>query len=299
MRQTNYKKEFVALVFRTIGIPCLIREIFCRHKTTIVFYHKPDANIFERHVKHYVKHYNIISLNKLVDAIYAKDWSNIPPKSLIITFDDGYKENYQLLSIIQKYNLPVTVFACSGLINTNRHLWTIDIKSKVEILKRMKNKDRLATLHNDFNFSPGREYPTRHALNKQEIDRMRSAGIDFQSHTGFHSILTTCSDSECRQEISDSKQQLESTLHGATVHHFSYPNGDYTDREIKYLKAAGYSSARTTDCGWNGVNSDPYKLKAHFISDDASVTLAACQTCGIIQYLYRLTLGLFDGKHPQ
>ena len=297
LKRKNYKKEFIALVSRAVGIPCLIREVFCRNKVTIIFYHNPKPNVFERHVKYYVKHYNIISLNKLVDAIYAEDWSGIPPKSLIITFDDGYKENYQLLNIIQKYNLPVTVFACSGLINTNRHLWTVEAKTKVEILKRMKNEDRLTMLHNDFNFHPEHEYATRHALNKEEIEQMKSAGVDFQSHTVFHSILTACLDDECRQEIFDSKQQLETILEGATIHHFSYPNGDYTDREIRYLKTAGYRSARTVDCGWNGLNSDPYKLKAYYISDTSSVTLATCETCGIIQYLYHLTLNSFDGKH--
>jgi len=298
LKRTNYKKEFIAMVSRAAGIPYLIRELFCRNKVTIVFYHNPEPNVFERHVKYYVKHYNIIPLNKLVDAIYARDWSGIPPKSVVITFDDGYKENYQLLSAIQKYNLPVTIFMCSGLINTNRHFWMVEAKTKVEILKRMNNKDRLAMLHRDFNFSPEREYATRHALNKEEIGRMRNAGVDFQSHTVSHPTLTICSDNECRQEIFDSKQQLETILEGATIHHFSYPNGDYTDREIRYLKTAGYRSARTVDCGWNGLNSDPYKLKAHFISDDASVSLAVCQTCGVIQYLYRLTLNSFNGKHP-
>ena len=38
---------------------------------------------------------------------------------------------------------------------------------------------------------------------------------------------------------------------GLKCSHFSYPNGDYTEREIEIVEAGGFRSARTTDLGWN------------------------------------------------
>ena len=62
----------------------------------IISYHNPKPKIFKKHIEYLKKNYNFISLDKLVDAIHNKDWSAIPSKSLVITIDDGWKENYLL-----------------------------------------------------------------------------------------------------------------------------------------------------------------------------------------------------------
>ncbi len=97
----RFIREIVGFIFRFSGVPFLIREVFCKNKVIIIFYHDPKPEIFKKHIEYLSKHYNFISLSKLVNAIYSKDWSDIPLKSLVVTIDDRFKDNYKLLEIFK------------------------------------------------------------------------------------------------------------------------------------------------------------------------------------------------------
>ena len=106
----RFIKEIIGLTVRFSGISFLIREVFFRNKVTVILYHNPMPEIFRKHIDYLSKHYNLISLDKLVSAICNKNWSNIPPKSLVITIDDGFKDNYNLIEIFKKYNEAISIF---------------------------------------------------------------------------------------------------------------------------------------------------------------------------------------------
>ena len=108
--------------------------------------------------------------------------------------------------------------------------------------------------------------------------------VDFQPHTQFHPILPRCTEMECKQEVLGSKADLEKFL-GVECSHFSYPNGDYTEREIEIVKAGGFRSARTTDIGWNTPHTSPYRLKTVPITDDAGLTRFRAELTTIPQRL--------------
>jgi peptidoglycan/xylan/chitin deacetylase (PgdA/CDA1 family) len=127
--------------------------------------------------------------------------------------------------------------------------------------------------------------------------RSPRARVDFQSHTLWHPILTTCSDEESWHEIADSKRVLEDLLE-QPVAHFAYPNGDYGEREMAYLQQAGYRSARTIDVGWNGPGTNPFALKSMVVSDDATLDAMIAQSHGLFPYLRYLRQGSLVGKHP-
>lgn len=290
-------KEIVGFIFRISGILFLIREVFCRNKVTIICYHNPKPEIFKRHIEYLSRNFNFICLDKLVNAIYLKDWSALPPKSLIITIDDGYKENFMLLEIFKTYNIYPTMYLCSHIVNTNRRYWWKTGFSNFQKLKKYNNNSRLEALKNKIGYERQKEYSTRQALNLIELREMLPY-VDFQSHSKFHPILTTNTGKECKEEIKGAKNYLEKLLN-KEIKHFSYPNGDYKDREIEYIKNCGYKSARTRDIGWNDINSDPYGLKAMEVEDDASITKLCAQICGFFLYFRYLRYGSFRGLHPQ
>ena len=269
-------------------MPFLIREWICRHRVAILLYHDPKPTVFAKHIAYLSRHYEVISLDTLVAAIHRKDTSQIPPKSVVITMDDGHAGNIELLSLFKQYHVRPTLYVCTQIIDTHRHFWfKIDGQSTAEKerLKRLSNVERLVHLKNTVDFEPEKVYADRQALNMAEMKEMMES-VDFQPHTRFHPILPRCTETECNHEILESKADLEKLL-GSECFHFSYPNGDYTEREIEIVKTSGFRSARTTDIGWNTLNTPPYRLKAIPITDDAGLTRFRSELTTIPQRLGR------------
>ena len=290
-------KRIIGFIIRVSGVLFLMREVFYKDKVTILLYHNPKPELFKRHVEYLIKHYNLIPLNKLVAGICNKDWSGIPPKSLVITIDDGFKDNYNLLEIFKEYNVYPTIYLCSHVINTNRTFWFGTGFNDVQRLKKYDNNKRLKVLRDKMQYEPRKEYASRQALNVEELREMMPY-VDFQSHSRFHPVLTTCDDVECLEEIKESKEALENLLN-KTIEHIAYPNGDYSHREIEFVKKCGYKSARALDIGWNDVNSNPFKLKAMGIEDNACINILCGQVCGLFGYLRFLRHRSFRGRHPR
>jgi len=289
-------KELIGFFIRVSGISYIMRNIVCRNKVTIISYHKPKPSIFLNHIRFLSKRYNLIPLNNVVDAICNKDWSKIPEKALVITLDDGHKQNYQLLNIFKFYNIKPTIYLCSHLVSMERDFLFKGESCKNNKIYKSKKKQLLRLSKKREGYIPKKEYIKLKPLNSAEITEM-STYVDFQSHSRFHPILINCSDTESREEIVESKYNLEKILNNK-IYHFSFPNGDYSEREIKYLKNCGYKSAKTVDIGWNDFDSDPYRLKAMGIEDDASINELCVQTIGLFRYFKYLLYGSFNGKHP-
>jgi len=191
-------------------------------------------------MQYLAKRYNFISLNRLVTAIEKKDWSKIPSKALVVTIDDGHMGNFRLLESIKKYQVHPTIYLCSHIIGTNRHFWWKSGYQNIKEMKSLPHRDMLQKLRTQADYWPEKEYDSRQALNISEINAMQSF-VDFQSHSKFHPVLINCPDNVSLDEIKGSKSKLEKILN-QSVTHFSYPNGDYSQREIDFLKKCGYKS---------------------------------------------------------
>ena len=268
-----------------------------RQRVAILLYHDPKPAVFAKHIAYLSRHYTIIPLDTLVSALHRKDFSQIPPKSIVMTIDDGHAGNIALLPIFNQHRVRPTLYVCTQIIDTHRHFWfkvAGHSKAEKERLKRLPNTERLARLKEMANFEPDKVYPDRQALTIAEMKEMADS-TDFQPHTRFHPILPRCTETECRQEVLKSKTDLE-TLLGIACSHFSYPNGDYTEREIEIVKASGFRSARTTDIGWNTVDTPLYRLKAVPITDDAGLTRFRAELTTIPQRLSRWVNALFWGE---
>jgi len=289
-------RQLLALLVRFSGLPFLLREIIFRRRVTIIVYHDPSPKIFKAHLAYLIDRFNIIPLKQLVEAIEENNWQKIRPKSLVITFDDGHRGNFALLDIIKRHKVSVTIYACAGIVNTQRHYWFLDSADQAQRLKSLSNQVCLEQLASVSGYTPEKDFAERQALSKAEMLDMKRQGGDFQSHTLLHPILTNCTDEECWLEIAEAKRVLENLLE-EPVAHFAYPNGDYSEREIAYLQKAGYRSARTIDMGWNGPNTNIYALKSMVISDDATLNEMIAQLYGIFPYFRYLRQGSFTGKH--
>ena len=284
----------ISPLVRWTGLATLIRHTVARNRVSILVYHDPAPEVLERHLRFLVKRYNLISLGDLVDRLGSETWRDLPPHALVLTFDDGHRGNAELLDLFRRYDVRPTIYVCSQLVGTKRHYWFREARD-AEPLKGLPNEERLASL-GTAGFSLTREYADRQALSIEEMDRLGGV-VDFASHTRFHPVLTTCSDAESASEIESAKGEIESVTR-VPCPDFSYPNGDYGERDLALVRRAGYRSARTIDLGWNSKGTDPFRLRVLGTEDDASISRLAADLSGISGYLARLRLGSLNGRHP-
>ena len=143
--------RFLFKYLRYLGFVKLFRFIMQKDKVTIILFHDIDANTAEQTFKYLSSNYNIIELDTYIEAYYKKDFTGIPKYALIVTFDDGHIGNYNLLPIVQKYKIPMTIFLCASIIDTNRHFWFTytGTRTSKERLKEISNKERLKLLAED------------------------------------------------------------------------------------------------------------------------------------------------------
>lgn len=102
----------------------------------ILFYHSVSENVdyridptivvhparFEQQLRYLSTRMHVISLADLVNALRSRQ--AIPPHSAVITFDDGYRDNFTIATpLLQRYNLPATFFLATGYIGTGRLKW--------------------------------------------------------------------------------------------------------------------------------------------------------------------------------
>ncbi|MGM0771766.1 MAG: polysaccharide deacetylase family protein [Halobacteriota archaeon] len=271
---------------RITGIPYFIREVIQRRKVTLVLFHDVDPDRVDMQLRALTSRYNVISLKDYIRAKEAGTVHDLPPRSLIITLDDGHKSNYDLKNLLEKYEIPATIFLCSGIVDTNRHFWwehSINT-DKREKLKKVPNKERLEILR-EYGFEETKEFDDREALSKEEIENMKSI-VDFQSHTVFHPILPNCTEEEAYMEISQSKKDLEEK-YGLKIYALSYPNGDYSERDISIAEKEGYTCGITVDAGFNSQETDLFRLKRFSIRDGADINELLVKASGLWWYLLK------------
>ena len=278
--------SFLFRLLRYCGIACFFREFVQRNKVTFLLFHDMGKQDAGRNFSWLKKHYNLIGLNDYLDAV--ANGGSLPAKAAVITFDDGHAGNYELLPIIERMQIPITIFLCSGIIGTNRHFWfkhSDEITPIRQQLKSLSEEERLEQLIK-FGFNKFQQYSDRHALSKEEILKM-APWVDFQSHTCFHPILPSCDDLTAEDEIVNSKSQLEKD-YGFKIRSLSYPNGDYSSREIEIARKAGYECGVTVDVGYNDKKSDLFKLKRLSVNDAKSLDELIVKASGCYALLKRV-----------
>jgi glycosyltransferase involved in cell wall biosynthesis len=158
--------------------------------------------------------YRIVGFEDLAKAL--RDNQLLPRRAVVITIDDGYRDNYEIAHpIIRRHRMPATVFLVS---------------------KRLGGE-------NDWNtHGAGRGRPL---LSLDQVQRLRAAGIEIGAHTRTHCSLPDAGDDTVSQEVEGSREDLESAL-GAAVVTFAYPYGHFDDRAVVAAGKARFLGACTT-----------------------------------------------------
>jgi peptidoglycan/xylan/chitin deacetylase (PgdA/CDA1 family) len=273
-------KRLRAAAFRVLRlslIPTLLRMGVQRRRVTILVYHDPSPALFRRHVPELAKRYSIIMLGELVDALYAGTFEELPPRALVITFDDGHRRNHDLAEILRQHDVRASLFICAEIVDTKRGFW-FKHAADLERLKRSSDAERLELL-DAWGFKEEEDLADREALSAEEL-RDLDGVFELQSHTLTHPILSRCSDEKAWDEISKSAPILKARF-GIDADGFAYPNGDFTKREVAYVKQAGYRYAVSMGYGFVSADTDLYRLPRIPIhdTDDVDELLVKASGC--------------------
>lgn len=247
------------------GLPLAVSRLNGHHKVVILTYHNPSPSFFAGHASWLVRYYNVIPFDLFSRAIEEHDGAILPPRPLVVTLDDGYRENVDLIPVLVKYKLPILIYLTAGMIGTSRKFWWLVVRETggdTAPLKRLPAHEFFKALRARFAYAPEKEYPRRCALNWEELYRLQKTGlVSFGSHSVNHPVLTNCPEDMAWKEIIESKHLLECKLN-VPVTHFCYPNGNCSAREKKMLRDAGYATGKTAQVGWIKVSTatDPYAL---------------------------------------
>jgi peptidoglycan/xylan/chitin deacetylase (PgdA/CDA1 family) len=257
-------KAVLFKLLRCSGLPLLFREVVQRRRITILLFHDLSKETAAQAFDFLAAKYHLLDLQTFLQM--GRAGARLPPKSLILTFDDGYLGNYELLPLIQERRIPVTIFLCAGIIDTKRHFWFKDRSARHRCfrLRRMSEAERVRLLQ-EAGFTRQMEHAQPQALSRRQIEEMKP-WVDFQSHTLFHPCLPRCSGAEAQAEIACSRDLL-CRQYGLTINAISYPHGDYSDRDIELCRQAGYDCGITVDFGFNTVHTDRFRLKRLSIND--------------------------------
>jgi peptidoglycan/xylan/chitin deacetylase (PgdA/CDA1 family) len=275
------QKALLFKILRFSGLPLLFREVIQRRRVTILLFHDLRQDTAAQTFDYLASNYHLLDLQTFLRANRTRD--KLPPKSLIVTFDDGYIGNYDLLPLIKEKRIPVTIFLCAGLIDTKRQFWFKHqtAQHRCFALRQMSNAERLRLLR-EAGFTRQTEHAQPHALTRRQIQEMKP-WVDFQSHTLFHPCLPRCSRAEAQEEIVSSRDLLR-RQYDVEANAISYPHGDYSDRDIELCRQAGYDCGITVDFGFNTVKTDPFRLKRLSVNDTDDLNELIVKASGLWQF---------------
>jgi peptidoglycan/xylan/chitin deacetylase (PgdA/CDA1 family) len=138
---------------------------------------------------------------------------SLPPKPIIITFDDGYHCVYEnVLPILNKYNTKAVIFVISNYIGKDNTWEPLPLQRKF-----------------------------RHLTSKQLID-LHNNGFEIASHSANHLFLPLYGIKTIKNEIASSKVVLQEIIKDEVLC-FAYPYGFFNENIIKIVRESGYQFA--------------------------------------------------------
>ncbi len=250
----NEKEELKNIILKETNLKNIVdkieRKYFSlyvnrkKYEVPVIMYHRVINNaenegvygtyiyedMFKKHLQYLKdKNYTVITFKDL-DKIGWRNRFEKGKKYIILTFDDGYKDNYDLaFPILKEFNFKATIFLMGSL------------------------------TYNEWDVKAGGERKFS-LMSVEMIKEMQDYGIEFGAHTFNHPKINTLSNEEIEHQIVDVKKPLEEKI-GKEIITFAYPYGILNDYAKEMAKKAGYTFALATDSGSVCLSDDLYQIR--------------------------------------
>ena len=247
-------------------------EAFATYRRTV----SASPSGFSEQLAFLSRHCNVVSLAQVIAAV--DESAVLPPRSVLITFDDGYRDNVRTaLPLLEAHGMGATVFLATDYVGTGRpFFWDLAAnlfhrtrlasatlpflgprhwasraggsalaEEFVERVKRLSNdaRDRALTeLAEALRCTLSRADFDGLYLTWEDVRQGAKRGLEFGSHTRSHAILPGLPVEQVKEELVASKARIERELQ-REVTAFAYPNGSCNRVVETLVKEAGYKLA--------------------------------------------------------
>ncbi|MFY9845677.1 MAG: polysaccharide deacetylase family protein [Terriglobales bacterium] len=240
--------------------------------------------------------FNPVSIEQVIE--FAATGRRLPARSVAVTFDDGFADNYEVaLPILSRYSIPVTFYILVNAVETGTAPWYIRLNFAFTTttaptwrhpgngrsfdLSRADEKN--AALNVAWDWGAARTgvaqeqfirqtedslrvepLSIRLMMNWEQVRALKKAGHIVGGHTLSHPNLAHVPEDEARSEIRGCKERLEEKL-AEPIQHFSYPhpalNPQWNQQTLQMTREAGFKSAMLTTPGQVRAGDEPLSLK--------------------------------------
>ncbi len=259
----------------------------------LLFPGEPDAARFDAQLSLLKRWFHVLPLP---DAIRGLREGRLPPRSLTITFDDGYADNCTVaLPILQRHKLRAAFFIATDYVDGGR-MWNDTVIEAVRGCSRPaldlgdldlgthplgtpeERSRAIASILGRLKYLPQEQRESKTAalathcavalpddlmLTRDQLRTLHDAGMTIGAHTASHPILARLPDEQARSEIARGKAWLEREI-DEPVRFFAYPNGrpgqDYGAAHVRMVRELGFDAAFSTAIGTADTTCDLYQI---------------------------------------
>lgn len=230
---------------------------------------------FEQHLQYLTKHFRVRRLDHVVEAL--REGRPVEPRTVVLTVDDGYADFVEYAyPLLQKYEVPATLFVVSDFLDRNAWLWTDAIRYALDTtteprlvlqatgvrLKHdltvglLRERAWLAVCELCLRAAPAKRAwlidrlqqalnvtlppaatPDYRAMSWADARRLDSGLVEIGSHTCTHPVLSRCSVPEIDRELRESKRVIEQEMR-RPISSIAYPHGEPTDYDHRVVGQA-------------------------------------------------------------
>ena len=233
-------------------------------------------------------------LRQSCHPIRLRDWqraldggSPLPKRPVLVTFDDGYRTVLTVARpILQRYEIPAVVFACSDPIEWQQLFWHDAVarlrgEAAVEPLKKAAFGEWQSVTTKCL--LPASADDPHAPLTREELRALAAQpDMEIGSHTATHPILARAPRAVQYEQLLHSKARLEAWI-AKPVTAFAYPNGrpgqDYTTETADLVRACNFTLAFSTRAGFAGADESRWECSRFLMLAGLSAAELAHRLC--------------------
>jgi peptidoglycan/xylan/chitin deacetylase (PgdA/CDA1 family) len=265
---------------------------------------------FDEQMAYLANYYEMVTVRDVLAALQSRNKKDLPPRAVLVTFDDGYYDfEEQAWPILKRHHIPATLFVPTAYPDhPERTFWWDDLYHALQTSRRHENletpigtfslanavsrtqtyhqlKTHMKTLKHAEAITRVRELcgelgisPAANCIMSWDsLRRLSQDGLTMGAHTRTHPLLNQIPLEEAREEAIGSFEDLKREL-GSALAIFAYPSGEFNHEVVNMLEGEGFSLAFTTKRGINNLrHMDPLRIQRINVGSRTSLPVLRAQ----------------------